>query len=306
MISFCAILPVGPSSADLERLEDLLESLWTFEPGTPLVVIIDDGGHDRKLDAKFPAPPGCRVVSIFNARGTRGIGETSGLAAGMLLALAWIERNAPVSFIVKLDTDALVIAPFAEKIDRAFSTHPEAGMAGLYDRFCNGEPRDQTRFSKMLRKLSAPAALWRNPAARGQYLTLHFGGRAATIRRQIRDAISRGYRPAEFILGGAYAISGEAIGRMMQAGYFADPWLWLGTHFSEDIVLSMYVCATGLKLLGLVAEGEPFAVQHYGLPLAPEELLARGYGIVHSLKSDARWSERELREIFRRHRAALR
>lgn len=305
MNKFCAIIPVGPGDAELERTRDLAESLWAHEPETQWLVLIDDGGEDRRLADRLSAPAG-RVVSIFNTRGKRGIGPTSALAAGMLLALKWIEANTDASFIVKLDTDALVIAPFAEKLARAFAETPSAGMGGLYDKLCNGQPRDQSSFRKMLHKLAAPAAIWRDPAARGHYLTCHWWGRAATVRRHIREAIARGYRPAEFILGGAYAISREAIRRMAGAGYFDDPMLWLGTHFSEDIVLSMYTCATGLRLLGLTADGEPFAVQHYGLPDSPERLLARGYSIIHSIKSDPHFNEVQIREFYQRRRLAPR
>jgi hypothetical protein len=300
MTNFCAIIPFGPGETEFQRVQDLLDSLWTYEPLTPLVALIDDTGDDREIAENFIPPPSCRIVALRNPRNGRGVGATSGLSAGMLFALAWIERNVPnISFIVKLDTDALVIAPFSERIGRAFAADPTAGMAGLYDRLCDGRPRDQSSFQKMLRKLSGPAAIWRQPAIPGQYLTLHFFGRGATIRHQIRDAIAAGYRPAEFILGGAYAISGEAIRRMERKGYFADPLLWLHTHFSEDVVLSMYTCGAGLHLLGLAADGQPFAVQHYGLPDTPERLIERGYGIVHSLKSDPHRSEDALRSIFK-------
>ena len=82
------------------------------------------------------------------------------------------------------------------------------------------------------------------------------------------------------------------------------PHLWLGTHFSEDVVLSMYVCATGLRLHGMTADGEPFAVQHYGLPDTPERLVERGYSVIHSVKSDTRFSEAAIREFYRKRREA--
>ena len=300
MTNFCAIIPFGPGETEIQRVRDLLDSLWTYEPLTPLVVLIDDGGEDREIESSLTPPPACKIVRLRNPRKGRGVGATSGLSAGMLFALAWIERNVPnLSFVVKLDTDALVVAPFAERIEHAFAANPGAGMAGLYDRLCDGQVRDQSSFQKMLRKLSSPAAVWRRPAIPGQYLTLHFFGRGATIRDQIRDAIAAGYRPAEFILGGAYAVSGEAIRRMERKGYFADSLLWLHTHFSEDVVLSMYTCGAGLRLLGLAADGQPFAVQHYGLPDTPERLIARGYAIVHSLKSDPYLSEEALRSVFK-------
>ncbi len=302
-LKFGIIIPVGPSANDVERAGDVLASVLAYEPETPLVLFIDDGGKDRRLDEKFRATATCRLVNIFNTRNGHGIGETSGLSAGMLLAIAWLHANADCGFVMKLDTDALIIAPFAEKILRTLAGHPDVGMVGLYNRMCDGSVRDQTSFRKMLGKLASPFAVWRNPPGWG-YLTVHLWGRGATIRRQITEAIRAGYRPAEFILGGAYAFTGEAVRRFAMHGFLDDPHLWLGTHFSEDVVLSMYVCATGLRLHGMTADGEPFAVQHYGLPDTPERLVERGYSVIHSVKSDARFSEAAIREFYRKRREA--
>ncbi len=302
-LKFGIIIPVGPSANDVERAGDVLASVLAYEPETPLVLFIDDGGKDRRLDEKFRATATCRLVNIFNTRNGHGIGETSGLSAGMLLAIAWLHANADCGFVMKLDTDALIIAPFAEKILRTLAARPDVGMVGLYNRMCDGSVRDQTSFRKMLGKLASPFAVWRNPPGWG-YLTVHLWGRGATIRRQITEAIRAGYRPAEFILGGAYAFTGEAVRRFAMHGFLDDPHLWLGTHFSEDVVLSMYVCATGLRLHGMTADGEPFAVQHYGLPDTPERLVERGYSVIHSVKSDARFSEAAIREFYRKRREA--
>lgn len=239
-LKFGIIIPVGPSANDVERAGDVLASVLAYEPETPLVLFIDDGGKDRRLDEKFRATATCRLVNIFNTRNGHGIGETSGLSAGMLLAIAWLHANADCGFVMKLDTDALIIAPFAEKILRTLAARPDVGMVGLYNRMCDGSVRDQTSFRKMLGKLASPFAVWRNPPGWG-YLTVHLWGRGATIRRQITEAIRAGYRPAEFILGGAYAFTGEAVRRFAKHGFLDDPHLWLGTHFSEDVVLSMRV-----------------------------------------------------------------
>ena len=300
-LKFGIIIPVGPSTNDLERARDVLASVLAYEPDTPLVLFIDDGGKDRRLNEKFQVHATCRLVNIFNTRNGRGIGETSGLAAGMILSIAWLHANVRCSFVMKLDTDALIIAPFAEKILHALASHPEVGMVGLYDRMCDGSVRDQSSFSKMLGKLAAPFAVWRNPPGWG-YVTIHLWGRGAKIRQQIREALEAGYRPAEFILGGAYAFTGEAVRRIAERGYLDDPFVWLGTHFSEDVVLSMYVCAVGLRLHGMTSEGEPFAVQHYGLPDTPERLVERGYSVIHSVKSDRNFSEPAIREFFRKRR----
>lgn len=300
-VLFGAVIPLGPSEYEIERTQDLLDSLFHYEPEVSAVVLIDDGGTDRKLAEKFRVPPGVGIVSVFNDRRGRGIGATSGLAAGMLLALRRLRAECgEISFAVKLDTDALVIAPFAQRLSKRFTARQGSGMAGLFEAHCDGTPRDFLKFGKMARKLSAPAAVWRRPVSRWSFFTLHLWGARATVRRQILTALACGYRAGEFILGGAYAVTGEAIRRMADAGFFDDPQIWLGTHFSEDAVLSMYVRAVGLELTGM--EDDLFGEQQIGLPDSPENLVARGYGIIHSLKGDERFSETELREFFRARR----
>jgi hypothetical protein len=80
-LKFGIIIPVGPSANDVERAGDVLASVLAYEPETPLVLFIDDGGKDRRLDEKFRATATCRLVNIFNTRNGHGIGETSGLSA---------------------------------------------------------------------------------------------------------------------------------------------------------------------------------------------------------------------------------
>lgn len=304
-IEFATVIPVGPSEEDQRRTADLLESLLAYEPYAPLVVLVDDALEDRGLARRYRVPESCLLASVHNPRQGRGVGPTSGLAAGLMVAMKWIQRHAAVRFVLKLDTDALVIGPFAEAIARVFAERPEVGMVGLYDTNCDGSPRDQGSFRSMLRRLRMPLALWRRPIRRWRHLTCHLWGRAAVARRQIRRALAAGYPAADFILGGAYAISHDALGRMIGEGYLDDPLLWLDTNFSEDVMFSMYVCAVRRQLLGMAAPGEPFGVQHYGLPFPPEELVAHGYSLIHSLKGDPVRSEAEIREFFRQRRAAL-
>lgn len=297
--SFGAIIPLGPGVVEIERARDLLESLFYHEPeARVLAVLIDDGDAARELAGMFPARPGSRIVSVFNDRRGRGIGPTSGLASGMLVAMRRMVREAAaIPFFVKLDTDALVIAPFAERLGARLAERPRTGMAGLFETNCDGSPREFLKFGKMARKLAAPAALWRNPAMPWSFLTLHLWGARAAVRRQVRAALAAGYRAGEFILGGAYAVTGEAMRRMSGAGLLENEKIWLGTHFSEDAVLSMHVRAVGLELAGMA--GDIFGEQQIGLPDTPERLSARGYGIIHSVKGDVRFSEAAIREFFR-------
>ena len=202
--SFAVVIPVGPGDAEPGRLVDLVDALIHFEPTIPHIILIDD--HCRVPPASnLKTPASVRVHTVRNTRGNRGVGPTSGLATGMMLALVYANAACPSEFIVKLDTDALVIGAFAESLAALFAAGPDVGMAGLYDTNCDGTPRDSTRFAKMAGKLSSPIAFWRSPASPGHYLTSSCFGRGRVIRNQIRQAVAKGYRLGEFVLGGSYA-----------------------------------------------------------------------------------------------------
>ncbi len=55
---------------------------------------------------------------------------------------------------------------------------------------------------------------------------------------------------------------------------------------------------------GHAADGDAFGVKHVGLPDTPQRLLDRGYSVIHSVKSDARVGEEEIRAFYRQRRAA--
>jgi hypothetical protein len=79
--------------------------------------------------------------------------------------------------------------------------------------------------------------------------------------------------------------------------------LWLNTDLVEDVMMSMLVMASGMELMGFAANGEVFGVLHRGLPDVPERLLERGYGVIHSVRNDPRFSEGDIRVFFQNMRS---
>lgn len=300
MIKFAVILPVGPDPQELERTSDLLHSLWAYEPHTSWVVLIDDTTHDRRLTERFYFPPTCQAVSLPNPRQGRGNGHRGGVCAALLTGLNWVHSHTDASFALKLDTDALVITPFAEKIQTAFAAMPQVGMLGSYDQTCNGDRRDFSFWQPCFEHLSSRLSLFRFRGKR--YFHLGLIGRGASIRQQIQTALKQGYEWGEHCQGGAYAVSRKMILRMAEQGYLNDPLLWLHTPMGDDPMLGMYTKATAMQLHGLVAIDQPFGIRLKGLAYLPEELLAKGHSLIHSVKNDARLSESEIRSFFREHR----
>src|SRR5262249_1300788 len=103
-------------------------------------------------------------------------------------------------------------------------------------------------------------------------------------------------------LGGACAIARDMIEGMATLGVFDDPRLWVASGCPDDVMLGIYARAVGLRSANATTDGEPFGLKYVGLPDAPDRLLARGYGLVHSVRNDARFPEGAIRAFYRAHR----
>src|SRR5437879_1615800 len=118
---WAVLLPIGPGGSEVERLADGLAALNAFEPDVERIVLVDDepdAGRDLYRAAGVLAD---RVTVIANPRDGRGAGWSDGLAVGMGAGLAEILDGASVAWALKLDTDALVVGPFASAITDRFA-----------------------------------------------------------------------------------------------------------------------------------------------------------------------------------------
>ncbi len=301
-MGFGVLLAVGPGDREISRTADFLDSLFFHEPVVSTIVLVDDGGCDRRLDDRFERPRGCSLISLVNPRARVGIGWGGALCTSVILGLRRLHENTEDSFVLKVDTDSLIIAPFYQSIAGAFQSMREIGIIGSYDRHPNGGARDFTPSGDSMRKMARCVSLWRYPAIRGHFLQQGVWGRGAVRRAHIRKALRSGYVFGEHCQGGGYAISRSLIDRAMERGYLDDPFLWQRVTITEDVMLGLYTRAVGLKLHGMTKDGEPFGIQYRGIADTPQRLLERGYSIIHSVKGDKRFTEDEIRSFFRRHR----
>ena len=298
---FAVICLAGPSADETRRLNDLLESLFFWEPRTPLVLLVDDPRAGRDLAAAAPAPPEGRLIVMPNPLAGVGHYWDRG-CAGMAAGLAHLSRIPGIEFVLKVDTDSLVVAPFSERVAGAIRRNPAAGQIGAYTAGSRGERWYSRGWLHPMGRLSLPVRAWRKPAFPGFWLESALRGRARRVRAYACAARAQGYRAGEHILGGGNVISPTALSRMADRGLLDEPRFWRGRMVVEDLLLSMYVRAVGLELLDDSGEGGVFGVAGRGLPHAPLEILRRRHAVVHSVKNDPKFPEEGVLAFFRERR----
>jgi hypothetical protein len=292
-----AAIPVGPGDHELERLSDLVDSLHAHVPDLDALVLLDDAPEPRELRVNWDPDR----LALLRTPGTlRSDYADDRMAAGTLTILRWLS-DAPVDYLVKLDTDALVIGDFRRSLSNAMARNPGVGVWGAYrENEPGGGERDFSYYAFQLRLARLPLRPRRGgieqavigPAARSRRF----------VRNVARAAAANGYQPGEHCLGGSYAVTRPAAERMRALGFLDDPHATFHAHLAEDVVVGLLARASGFRLASHVARGQAFALRFRGLLAEPEELLGRGHSIVHSLKDHDGSSEGDLRARFRRAR----
>jgi hypothetical protein len=311
-MDFAALIPVSAENGEIDRLRSVVSSLMVCEPACCFLVIVHDD-YQRTREVRLEVPHSCTVVHISNPRQPNGLGALGGLAVGVLAGLSCVRANRRVGFALKLDTDSLVIGPFADAISNAIQATPNAGILGAVGRTCD---RNDPTFG-FERNIISPiilAAEWlaeverrcgddearlfeslprRRDRARVAALKL--------LRPHIESAVKNGYRTLHYCQGGAYAVSGEMLDRLAASKIFRDAKAWSDIPIGEDVILGMCARSVGLKPVDLSDVGEPFGICWRGLAFPPDTLIRRRHSIVHSLKGNSNSSEGEIRALLSSH-----
>lgn len=303
MPAHAIIVPVGPNETELPRVLDLLDSIALCEPSLGHVLLIDDAETSRKLESIAGLPAHVRLSAVHLQRPFRRKYRHALVPAAVILGLQWVQRRTDCDFVVKLDTDSLVIAPFAARIRARFAQKPRTGMLGSHTLDPNGGTRNITAHEIWMREMHKPRFLLKAPVE--SYKRQH-DPNTRFVRAMFDRAIANGYSYGEHCLGGGYALSRAALDRMMSAGDLDDPLRWLHVDLAEDVVLGMLIRAIGMDIENFHIDGGVFGVKYIGLPDNPQNLLNRGFAITHSLKGDPRISEADIRAFFRDQRTSLR
>jgi hypothetical protein len=276
---FSVLIPVGPAEADVRRLTYVLESLRRHERASEIqLILIDDAPSPRRLEqhsgSEWHSADVIHTPIWKRGRPDPYTAMTVGTICGLRVA------SPAATFVLKLDTDALVIGQFSGQLKSEFATDHRLGILGSYDRTCTGGLRDWSLWVPVLRRTT-------------RRLSLRSPRKVSSARRLLRAALTNSeYKLGAHCLGGAYAV-----GPALAARHDLLDWKpWVGSGLGEDVVMGVLCAAAGLRMRSMTAVGEPFGLAYTGLAGTPEWLRQRGHSIVHAVKDSDAEVEAELRE----------
>jgi hypothetical protein len=297
---YAVLIPVGKEPVERDRLDQLLDSLFHFEPRCPAVVIVNDHGDRNKLREILlqHLPAGCQWVLLDNCRPERSWPWGGRFTYSLAEGFRWILANAKTEWVLRIDSDCLIIAPFAEQVYARVRAEPEIGLLGSHYHAGRRQPAYRYHAARA-RRFARAFGLWRRPR---WHMRTPWPVHNRKLRQLVTEASARGYEFGESILGGAYAITTEALRRIAAHQLLDDKNFLFNTPISEDHIFTMLVYAVGFGVRSFDSPGEPFRIWHGELPDTPDRLLDAGHAIIHSVKGYPGWSEEAVRAYFRNHR----
>jgi hypothetical protein len=280
----------------MKRLEANVELLCRYEAiGCHLLLVndSDDRGRFQPIIEKAAFP-----VHVVDDPMWGKVGNVrSRLRYMTLLGLEWAYRQVHPAFVLKIDTDALIVAPFSSKIQEFFDHHSNVGVVGSYKRYPTGERVIDEGWIKQISQMKRLFwTYWRqeySPAFRQA-----LWGDGAYARRWVKRALCRGYESGEHCQGGAYAVSHSCLELMHREQVFENKGKWTDIRIPSDMMVGIVARGLDMEMADLNFPGQPFAVQYKGLPYSPPNIVERGYSIIHSIENDPDYTEDEIIKFF--------
>jgi hypothetical protein len=305
-MDFALYIPVRGTAIDFERAEDVIDSVDTYSERLRWVVVVDDSLEDRPWKKRLHSPAAWALVVLKNPRKGVGDGHTGGLCAADIAAFRHIYGETDAQFVLKLDSDSLVIGSFEHQVQRALRDLEKVGMLGVIgDSFGDNRTYKFVRMARevydtMLRLPNDFAEAW----IRERQLMIQLGVYDAAnfknlkkVTPLIQRAISNDSPIGEYCQGGGYVVSREFLSRIAAEPLLADAAVFLQhLTFGEDVIMGLICGAVGLRMYDLSRRGEPFAIHPFCLPFSCEEISGLGRSIIHSINGSA---EAEYRGYFK-------
>jgi len=302
MTQFAVLIPVGPGEQEIQRFRDVLGSLFYYESSCTNVVIIDDTPDSRHLEnlVKAIADSHGRApeIKVFvNPRKSRGEGWSGGMCASVAQGTQWVSEACNVDFMLRLDTDSLVIAPFSEMVKSKFDSDKSLGQIGTFRRHINGTQRIKRDSEGLITPFLKTFTVKRYGRQKW-HVIFTLAGRDRFRKATILRALNNNYALGEFCQGGGYAVSKMMLLALRENGFLDDINLFLDFYIGEDVVMTIFCYACGLKAADFNQDGQAFGVE-MGILNQPKDLLKRGYGVIHSIKSSDPAVESSIRSFYR-------
>jgi hypothetical protein len=279
------ILPVGPGT-NLPFLLDTLESIRRFSLPDHQILVADDSaeGLGDQVREKIP------LVDVFVLR-AKGGDATRSVAGRFTETMAKIIRHSLENYdfasLMRMDCDALMCNAGADERGIAMlRANPKLGQIGSYRVRCDDQPRDFKRNADILDKEMGFQLL---PAKKAL---------AASLNSLVKPALQNGYEMGENIIAPGSMTSRLACEKMAAHPLFGDP-SFRPTRLGDDHLNSLLLKALGFDLGDFATGDLPLGVWLRKIEWSPEELVARGKCIVHSIRGYQDLNEEQVRTRFR-------
>jgi len=274
------VIPAGPR----DDVADTVESVLTYTRTPRRIVLIDDTDDDR-LAQIADRSDDIDLIAPIHRHAARGGLLLENIAAGYRHLLGTFAFDA----ILRLDADALVIGPgLAERAVERFATDGSIGLLGASRIAANGGTRDWSWAAAALARTCGPLGR-RHPETR------------RLVRRLRSAAISHGYVPGEGPQGGGYIHSPQLVRAMDERGLL-NPGPLARCAMGEDQIFGLLAYACGFRIEEFGSPDGPLAVRWRGLPASPDQLIAQGSLVAHSVRFHGDRDEEQVRAWFRAHR----
>jgi hypothetical protein len=273
------VMPVGSLDDDLL---DTLDSVLRYTDPDRVIVIMDDVSRTGQTlpDLTAISPD----IVVFRPPPELPNGRFIPLWLKLAATYHWLLERYEPELVLRLDADALLLGPGVETLaDRAFAADPDLGLLGSYRIGPDGGQRDFSWLAHQLRVLAGVRGL------------LH-PRRRSMIRPYWRLARAQGYVDGEHILGAAVVFRCEALRAVDRNGWFTAA--WPDVMLGEDHIISMLMIAAGYRIGDFSGPDDPMALKWIGLPAHPDDLLARGKLVTHSVRSWQDLNQAQIRAIF--------
>lgn len=254
------VLPVGPGT---DSTLDTLASISYYCPEPHLVVIVDDctedGTYERLLQDRQPH---WRILRNDKRNGINRLAQT------LCLAYRHILINTQARLVLRLDQDALLIAPGVISDALRFAdTNPAVGLYGVYSHDYDRPRCIEFHSNQINTEL--------------QWIRSIIGLRPSWVNL-LRRAEQNGWQRGENVFGGAYFLTRECLEAIRAIGALDVPLNW-HSKMMEDVYFSMAAVAAGFRLGHFGAPEGPLCLEWRGLPYPVLQLANSPYKIVHSV-----------------------